>query len=226
MRTLPYDQCNSTNRGCRQCGGGQYHDDLHGMCVGCGSTCALGFNRSSAAGSACGPSVSTKDLRLTSADQEHDQLLVGCARCTLPTLNTLKHVVFTSGCEYSCWRDNTAQNSSLDMYCKQALTARGNCNTSCMQCATSLTQAGQQLPTGKYIGACQDGVGHQQLPCDATKLPQGGYFAGAASVKAIGDSMGCPIGCDTNREQVDGLCLLCSTTVTTCQVNLLCLGCV
>ena len=47
MRTLPYDQCTAQNAGCRQCVAlTQYHDDLTGRCVDCGSVCAPGFTQS------------------------------------------------------------------------------------------------------------------------------------------------------------------------------------
>jgi cysteine-rich repeat protein len=42
-QTLPYSECNYTNRGCRQCPIGFFQDDLYARCSKCGSTCALGF---------------------------------------------------------------------------------------------------------------------------------------------------------------------------------------
>ena len=42
-QTLPYDECNYTNKGCRQCNPGYYRDDLFSKCTACGSTCPVGF---------------------------------------------------------------------------------------------------------------------------------------------------------------------------------------
>jgi cysteine-rich repeat protein len=70
-RTVPYEACTATNRGCRECAAGEYHDDTLSRCMRCGSDCARGFTTTttmlmmvSGAAAACGPTVTTSALLL------------------------------------------------------------------------------------------------------------------------------------------------------------------
>lgn len=123
-QTLPYEECNYVNRGCRQCPAGQYQDDLYSRCTACGSACPLGFRAFNITLDAnnlpvkakyrlsslnlCGPSISTSQA-LTFADPVYDpfsygmdQLKIGCVPCECGAYNNPQQVLFAFRVCCSC----------------------------------------------------------------------------------------------------------------------------
>jgi cysteine-rich repeat protein len=96
QRTLPYANCTAANRGCRQCGANQYHDDSLGRCVPCGSQCAPGYRSSGT--TSCHSAVSTSSL--WQSNVSYAQAAVGCAPC--PSLQF--QVRYLRGCVFACYR--------------------------------------------------------------------------------------------------------------------------
>ena len=236
-QTLPYDQCDYTNKGCRQCASTQYQDDLYARCTACGSECPLGFrafNASLDAGNTavkskykltslnlCGPGVSTSQ-DLSFADPLYDpiaygmdQIKMGCVPCDCGALNAPQQVVFVlPGCHWVCKRDPTNQSES-DYYCKKPLNPLlGTCDQQCLDCQGSLSSL--VLPSssfGFYIQSCQDGVGHLVGNCTSKPTDNAFYTSNSPHV---GDSKGCSWQCNRGFQLLRGTCVQCLQQLTTC----------
>ena len=232
-QTLPYGECNYTNRGCRQCGAQQYQDDLYARCTDCGSICPLGFKALNASVDGknvavqarynlsslllCGPSIATsQDLAFADPVQSPlaygvDQIKIGCVPCTAGELNSLALVVFvTQDCQWVCKRDATNQGEP-DYYCKGNLSATTRvCNQQCLDCEGSLKRLlGGVAPVGWgwYIRPCLDGVGHSYDRCAPLADPNA-VFTGNTLLH-IGDSAGCPWACRSSFQLLRGRCVPC-----------------
>lgn len=231
-QTLPYSECNYTNRGCRQCLPGYYQDDLYARCSKCGSACALGFwpfNLTRGDGTnvavkakywlstldLCGPGISTSQ-NLSFADPVLeplafgvDQIMIGCAPCTAGAYNSPSQVVFTTAdCQWNCKRDygNIAEPK---YYCKGPVSPY--CNQQCLDCASSLSLLRPPTLTGWYIQSCADGIGHAYARCTNLTDPNAIFTDNSA---LVGDSGGCPWACKAGYQLSRGLCVPCKRQIT------------
>ena len=232
FQTLPYAQCNYTNRGCRQCPEGQYQDDLYSRCSPCGSACPLGFrpfnatldndnwavkNRYRLSSLAqCGPAIMTyKSLKFVDPILDPiaygiDQIKVGCIPCSAGPFNSISQVIFiTTDCQWICKRDPTNQTDP-DNYCSGALQPNGACNQQCRDCEVSLHSLRSPEGWGWYIQPCQDGVGHVYAAC--TGLPSHAHFTDNSA--QVADAAGCPWACDANYQLLRGSCVPCTVSPT------------
>jgi cysteine-rich repeat protein len=237
MQTLPYSECNYTNRGCRVCDEGHYMDDLYSRCSRCGSACAIGFRPYNATvdgisndanaevknryGLAtlqqCNSAVSTSTL--TYADPVdnpfvfgREQIMIGCVPCTLVVSNTLDQVVFVQGsdggtCNWACKRD-PANQTDPDYYC--VISNKTVCNGLCSKCEDSLNVLNRTLRTsiGKYISPCKDGDGHREGRCNSLDTVLNAQYTGS-SVWVVGDRGGCPWECNIGYQRFEETCKRC-----------------
>ena len=241
QRMLPYSECTLTNKGCRQCPVGKYHDDLQTQCVSCGSQCIAGYTRGTASfvASNCLNSFSTSTNIILASSfsnaiitalgdttiliQQQQQKNIGCDQC--PSYNNLavqpRYVGNDGACSFVCFKDTTGQNTDTDTYCslKPTDNITGICPVggSCLSCSQSLSQRISekvQHPT-EYIDVCRDVVGHQWKPCDPASKPAYAEFR-TASIH-VGASTGCLWRCpSTNTLAYGDTCLPCSSTITSC----------
>jgi cysteine-rich repeat protein len=123
QRMLPYAECNALNRGCRQCGAQEYHDDVRGRCVGCGTQCAPGFvSELTKRGffSVCTGTLSSSYTLRRNATQAQAQLDMGCAPCPRPDGEVAaSDVRYVRECAYTCHRDSTGglNRPEQDTFC-------------------------------------------------------------------------------------------------------------
>ena len=239
-QTLPYSECNYTNKGCRQCPTGQYQDDLYSRCTLCGGACPLAFrpfdaqvDMSNAEVKAkyglprldlCGPSISTsQDLTFSDPVQAPlafgiDQIKIGCVPCGAGQFNSPSQVVFVgAGCQWACRRDATNQ-SEPDYYCKTPLDASGACNQLCLDCDVSLRSLKPPSGWGWYIQPCQDGVGHTYARC-SNLTDRNAMFTGNSA--QVGDSGGCPWQCNPGFQLLRGRCVQCTAAPSCAQGEIL-----
>lgn len=176
-RTLPFSECNSTNRGCRECGSGQYHDNAAGKCVMCGSACPPGYS-----GTTCS-----------------DVLQQGCAPCE-PRLGTR----YIQGCERACVSDAAPEHQT---YCSTMPdNVTGVCKTSCLYCAVKLNAlryGGNTPSVGYYPMGCRDAVGYKWEPCDTASRPIGSIWTS----NSISDRSGCSWACAAGYYPWRGTCV-------------------
>lgn len=244
MQTLPYAECNYTNRGCRQCLPNNYKDDLYARCTHCGSTCGLGFrsfdasidnipNAINAAIKArydfastlqqCGPEVSTSQT-LTYADPVdnpkgfgRDQIFIGCVPCSLTGSNTIDKVVFVQGDDSrTCnWICKRDPANQTDPdYYCESSNSR-ICNGPCIPCDTSL-----QLKTQSLNGQ----VGKYLKACSDNE----GHAIGDCdsldhipnahytgnSVQVVADKGGCTWECNAGYQRLSETCVPCSPSLS------------
>ena len=174
-RTLPFSECNSTNRGCRECGIGQYHDDIAGKCVMCGSACQPGYER----------------LQTCSALTP-----TGCQKC--PVLSGIRYI---QGCERACVSDTASQYQT---YCSTMPdNATGICKASCLNCAqarSALVNGYNKPSVGYYPRGCSSETsGYSWAPCDTASRPIGSIWTSNSMSDRNGCSWVCAAGYFTWR---------------------------
>ena len=228
LRTVPYSECTTQNKGCRMCAANHYHNDLTGTCVACGSACLSGFT-SSSYNSFCNPSVSTSSLGSFSV--EDAQKYVGCEPCTIPAGLSVGQVRFiqdqphisSDKCRFSCYKDTTGETRSRDTYCSKSttLTVTANnvsssgllsvreCTGSCLSCQTKLNMILQQSSSkiGKYPQGCEDVVGYEWQDCDPDSKPAFSRFFKSSIIP--GARTGCEWECNGGHILSMGLCVPC-----------------
>ena len=230
MRMVPYVQCTAENRGCRTCPAGQYHDDMIGACMNCGSRCDVGFTSELSVDvyqgkrfSVCGPLISTSTLlylldnnnnnnNTTNGMHQQQQLLsIGCVSCPL-LVGGIKVRYIAAGCIYMCYRDTTGENIEYDSYCASNVdpSSNGACSTFCKSCTGSIATMLSTSPpphVGMYLNGCLDGIGYTWQDCDPASKPANSIWTASATVP--GASKGCAWSCDLNTRPWNGQCLLC-----------------
>jgi cysteine-rich repeat protein len=226
MRTVPYEECDVDNLGCRLCESHQYHDDLLAMCVNCGSRCINEFtSETSSSFTSCSQTVSTSQLTLGKYDNEMIQEYIGCKKCISPIFK-VRFIPDTPGsytCRFVCYRDTTGETTEYDTYCSVKVdNITGTCpSKTCTSCSTKLnTMMTSYKYTGidndivydsdyfgKYLEGCTDEQGYEWVNCDEDSKPSGSIFTGAATI--AGANRGCPWKCADNHLEFRGKCIPC-----------------
>jgi cysteine-rich repeat protein len=216
LRTVPYSECTTLNKGCRLCSASQYHDDLLGMCVSCGSACSIGYTKKGQ-DVICGPTISTSyiDTSLSLTEKEE---LIGCKMCPDPTGLDLRFIQDDESilrkCRFICYKDTTGESRSLDTYCSvqtnTSLEADGECTGQCIKCSVSLDDllliAGNTR-VGYYPKGCNDVVGYVWAPCDSDSKPRGSSFSTPSLIS--GARTGCAWVCNDGYVLSKGACVKC-----------------
>jgi hypothetical protein len=130
--------CTVENKGCRECATGEYHDDLRGACVACGSNCALGYVKTSSAvilGQKCLNTFSTStNTGVSRTDQEAK---IGCSPCPTAAVRYVQ----PNSCAYMCYQDTTGESVVNDTYCTMPTGADKICQGgTCARCDVSLAR--------------------------------------------------------------------------------------
>jgi cysteine-rich repeat protein len=156
--TLPFSECNSTNRGCRECSSGQFHDDIAGKCVMCGSSCAPGYTRTS-----CSTAYPT-----------------GCTPCQPHTLP----VRFIQGCAYAC----LSGISYCTTIPKNGTGICTSACSSCEQALSLLINTKHTFYSAGYYpkGCSSEANGYEWAPCAATSKPAGAIWISNSESDANG----------------------------------------
>ena len=131
--------CTIQNKGCRECGSGEYHDDLYGKCVTCGSNCGLSFVKENVGDiltRECLKSFSTSD-NVGVVSQTEREANIGCRPC--PAAVSVRYVGPNS-CAYMCYRDTTGESVVNDTYCTIGTGADKICRGTCARCDASLAR--------------------------------------------------------------------------------------
>jgi hypothetical protein len=215
-RKLSYDECATQGSGCRQCRNfTEYHDDEQQRCVPCGSLCVPGY----VSNTNCSAANASTAVARTLASTLEQQAYLGCRPCA----GTMPGQQYVVGCNYTCLRDASVANNSLDYYCNVRQTQQGHCPGRCLRCAASFatmsTQLSSKQPFGWFLKGCSDVSGHDLAPC-TNRLPANSHFT--SNAQGVGNSTGCDWGCnDFASKGVDGAsCYLCpasSDRPLTCQ---------
>jgi cysteine-rich repeat protein len=231
-----YDECTAANQGCRPCGARQYHHDLYGRCVHCGSACAKGFKASGPNDQdTCGPTVATSQL-LEMTDPVKAQSFIGCVPCTAPfwsDTGTSPEVkgrrtvwVENQTCVYACRRaSNLLPDAFTDTYCNKPVdNVTGACvnGGQCQLCYDTYLglKDGGPVTKGHYLRGCIDGVGYAWTPCDARVLPVNAKWS--SNAEGINAATGCKWTCnDCPNYQLykEMQCLPCKLNLNTCPVG-------
>jgi cysteine-rich repeat protein len=220
FRTIPYAECNIMNQGCRLCSAGQYHDDLLGMCVLCGSSCPIAFTRDTTiVNSKCGPLISTSVLSSSTTQREE---FIGCKACPNSLGLDLRFIQDDEGnpnkCRFICYKDTTGESQIRDTYCKTrtntSLESDGECTSYCIKCSIALDDllaseaiVGGMKQIGYYPKGCSDVVGYAWAPCDSDSKPKGSSFSTTSLVP--GASTGCGWVCNDGYLLSKGGCVQC-----------------
>ena len=187
-RTLPFSECNSTNRGCRECGAANaaYHDDVAGKCVMCGSACPPGYE----------PNRLQTGITCSALNP------TGCKQC--PVLSGIRYI---QGCDRACVSDTTPEHQT---YCRTIPdNATGICKSSCLNCAQALsaliTAVGLGKPAVGYYprGCSSETNGYAWAPCDTASRPIGSIWTS----NSISDRSGCSWACAAGYFTWRGTCV-------------------
>ena len=225
QRSLPYEQCTLSNKGCRECPIGSYHDDLRAQCIECGKMCLAGYQKEpslSVLRSKClNVDFSTSTSLLFSVPLQ--QQSIGCSQCPVLDVVPPRYVGLDGKCSFVCYKDTTGETTDLDTYCSTtAQNGTGICPGRCKSCKQSLldlTNAYYSNPTNRdfvshYIDQCRDEKGHTWKLCDAASKPIYAEFSTASLV--VGASTGCQWSCPANTYPKPHTCLPCASSVS-CQ---------
>ena len=204
-RQLTYAECVEQQMACRACSPWrEYHDDARRECVTCGSVCEPGFTAGTSCSSAENASTSRSAALWSASRWEEAQALLGCVRC--PSREGAQYV---HGCEYTCQRDASVVNNSVDYYCSEAQPS-GLCGGVCHRCDASYVRLQRQIEgqAGLYIMGCSDVVGHQVASC-TNRLPLHAHFVGNSL--GVGNADQCQWKCDLHTHAtLDGTrCIPC-----------------
>ena len=223
LRTLPYEACTAANRGCRECAAGQYHDDLRGQCVACGSACRADYTADPNAALYCLPAFSTSQNLLHAAELSvrQQQAAIGCSPCLLPagSAASVLYVASSAPCSFVCFKDTTGETAANDTYCSVKPLLAG-CPGICLSCADKLLRLRADYATspsphsydGLFIDQCRDAVGHTWAPCDPASKPLLATFTSPSLT--VGASTACAWKCPADTTYLfHQTCLPCAATV-------------
>jgi hypothetical protein len=215
MSTRGWQDCTLSNKGCRECKTGNYHDDLRGECVACGSDCAFGYRKNSGS-MACQPLFSSSANLVAGLTTSMQQTNIGCIACP-STAYAVRYV--SNDCRFMCYRDTTGENTAADTYCSVAANSEGVCTGECLPCSQSLSDrvteytSGVMSLRGQYIERCTDRYGHRWQPCSTAGLPTNAVWSTGATT--VGAKTGCEWLCPGGTTYAfQRGCLACKTVLS------------
>ena len=210
--------CTLANGGCRQCATSEYHDDLRGRCMPCGSDCLAGYRRNPYESNIFCKSAFSTAANLGKSENDQ-QANIGCVPCP-PVVGAVRYI--DTACRYVCYKDSTGESTISDTYCSVEPALDGACvNGACVACQTQLIsmQASYSISltikdtsyNGLYIDRCRDIIGHRWQPCDPASKPSFGSWKSASPTvgASTGCSWECPLG---NTFSYHKTCLPCGAS--------------